>query len=142
MARRAHEQDALVGCFGGLKRTTADPGARHGDRKRQNEERLLMGAGWRDDDLVFCKVDGEPLNPDHFSREFVRRVARRELPHLSFDGLPHTWATSALEAGVHPKVVQERLGHSTISVTLDLSSHVTALRPWTCAQPVMPGRTS
>ncbi len=95
-------------------------------RKRQNEERLLIGTGWRENDLVFCKVDGEPLHPDHFSREFVRRVARWQFPKLSLQGLRHTWATLALKAGVHPKVVQERLGHSTIAITLDTYSHVTA----------------
>jgi integrase len=85
---------------------------------------MLMGEGWKGNDLVFCKVDGDPLHPDHFSREFVRRVARWEFPKLSLHGLRHTWATLALSAGVHPKVVQERLGHSTISITLDTYSHV------------------
>ena len=87
---------------------------------------MLMGAGWKDNDLVLCKVDGEPLHPDHFSRGFTRRVARFGLPKLSLHGLRHTWATLALKARVHPKVVQERLGHSTISITLDVYSHVTA----------------
>ena len=95
-------------------------------RKRQNEERLLLGTGWRNNDLVFCKVDGEPLNPDRFSREFTRRVTRFDLPKLSLHGLRHTWATVALKAGIHPKVVQERLGHATIGITLDTYSHVTA----------------
>ena len=47
-----------------------------------------------------------------------------KLPHLTVHWLRHTWATLALEAGVHPRVVQERLGHSTIAVTLDTYSHV------------------
>lgn len=75
---------------------------------------------------MFCKVDGEPLDPDRFSREFRRRIERYDLPKLSVHGLRHTWATLALEAGVHSKVVQERLGHSTIGITLDTDSHVTA----------------
>ena len=85
-----------------------------------------MGAGWTNHDLIFAKVDGEPLYPDHFSREFVRRVARWGFPKLSLHGLRHTWATLALRAGVHPKVVQERLGHSNIAITMDIYSHVTA----------------
>jgi integrase len=45
---------------------------------------------------------------------------------LTLHGLRHTWATLALQAGVHPKVVQERLGHATIGITLGPYSHVTA----------------
>lgn len=83
-----------------------------------------MGAGCADHDLVFAWPDGRPLHPERFSRSFVRLVARWRLPPLSVHGLRHTWATLALQAGVHPKVVQERLGHSTISVTMDIYSHV------------------
>lgn len=93
-------------------------------RKAQAAERLLIGAGWRDHDLVFCKVDGTPLHPERFSREFTRRSARLGLPTIRLHDLRHGWATMALAAGVHPKVVQERLGHSSISVTLDTYSHV------------------
>lgn len=95
-------------------------------RTRQLEERMLMGAGWTDHDLVFCKVDGYPFQPERVSREFDRRVLRWGLPKLTLHGLRHTWATLALQAGVHPRVVQERLGHSTIGITLDTYSHVTA----------------
>jgi integrase len=54
----------------------------------------------------------------------VRLVKRWGLPPLSVHGLRHTWATLALQSGVHPKVVQERLGHSSIAVTMDIYSHV------------------
>lgn len=94
-------------------------------RRRQLEERLLMGAGWRDHDLVFCRPTGEPYHPDRVSREFTRRVRRYDLPRIPVHGLRHTWATLALKAGVHPRVVQERLGHSTIAITLEIYSHVT-----------------
>jgi integrase len=94
-------------------------------RAAQAAERLQVGSGWRDHDLVFCKVDGEPLHPERVSREFDRRVERWDLPKLTLHGLRHTWATLALKAGVHPKVVQERLGHSTIGTTLGIYSHVT-----------------
>lgn len=96
-----------------------------GHRAKQAAERLQIGSGWRDHDLVFCKVDGEPLHPERASREFDRRVERWEFPKLTLHGLRHTWATLALKAGVHPKVVQERLGHSTIGTTLGIYSHVT-----------------
>jgi integrase len=94
-------------------------------RARQAMERLALGPGYCDHDLVFAKVTGEPLHPERFSREFDRRVERWSLPKMTLHGLRHTWATLALEAGVHPRVVQERLGHSAIAVTLQTYSHVT-----------------
>lgn len=64
------------------------------------------------------------LRPDAVSTTFLRRVARHSLPRLTLYGLRHTWATLALEQGIHPRVVQERLGHSTIAITLGIYSHV------------------
>ncbi len=95
-------------------------------RKRQTAERLQIGAGWQDLDLVFCRVDGAPLHPERFSRSFTDRVRQLGLPKIRLHDLRHGWATLALAAGVHPKVVQERLGHANISITLDTYSHVTA----------------
>lgn len=95
-------------------------------RRRQLEERMLLGAGWPDTGLVFTDPLGHPAHPEAFSKVFDRRVARWGLPHLTVHGLRHTWATLALVAGVHPRVVQERLGHSTIAITLQTYSHVTA----------------
>jgi integrase len=73
---------------------------------------------------VFARPDGRPWHPERFSRTFTEQVARHRMPPLSVHGLRHSWATLALQAGVHPKVVQERLGHSTIGITLDVYSHV------------------
>jgi integrase len=94
-------------------------------RRRQLEEKLLLGAGYRDHDLIFTKPTGEPLHPERVSREFDRRIERWALPRITLHGLRHTWATIALTRGVHPKIVQERLGHSVVGVTLDLYSHTT-----------------
>lgn len=58
------------------------------------------------------------------SEVFLRRVRRYGLPRITLKGLRHTWATVALEQGIHPRVVQERLGHSTIAITLGIYSHV------------------
>jgi integrase len=93
-------------------------------RARQIEERFRAGDAYAADDLVFCTRVGDPLHPKVASNLFRKAVARCEMPYLSVHGLRHTWATLALQAGVHPKVVQERLGHSTISITLDIYSHV------------------
>ena len=77
-----------------------------------------------EDDLVFENpITGEPLHPGLFSDAFDRRVRAAGVPRITFHGLRHTAASLALAQGVHPKVVQERLGHSSVAITLDLYSH-------------------
>jgi integrase len=93
-------------------------------RKRQFEERLAWGPAYQDQGLAFCREDGSPLWPRSFSRAFDRHAATASLPAIRLHDLRHTHATLALSAGVHPKVVQERLGHATIAITLDTYSHV------------------
>jgi len=92
-------------------------------RERQLLERSLMGDAYEDQDLVFCREDGTPLHPDGFSDAFVRHSKAAKLPRIRFHDLRHTHATLALAAGVHPKVVSERLGHASITITLDTYSH-------------------
>jgi integrase len=93
-------------------------------RKTMLEERLLVGPDFSDEGLVFHHPDGACLRPDAVSAQFVRRVGQYDLPRLPLHGLRHTWATLALEQGIHPRVVQERLGHSSIAITLGIYSHV------------------
>jgi integrase len=94
-------------------------------RARRAEERLLLGLGQASPtDLVFAEPNGDPLHPEATSKRFDRRAKRYGLPHIGVHGLRHTWATLALQSGVHPRVVQERLGHSSIAVTLGIYSHV------------------
>jgi integrase len=93
-------------------------------RVRMLEDRMLAGPDFEDRGLVFHHPDGSWLRPNSVSDAFLRRVARHGLPRLTLHGLRHTWATLALEDGVHPKVVQERLGHSTVAITLGIYSHV------------------
>jgi integrase len=95
-------------------------------RRRQNEERLWAGEAWSNtSDLVFTNEVGEAVHPSAFSYLFKSSVRRSGLPRIRLHDLRHTYATVALAAGVHPKIVSERLGHATIAVTLDLYSHVT-----------------
>jgi integrase len=106
---------------------TLDPGTvavLREHRRRMLAERLALGAEFTHRGLVFHGPDGDPLHPARFSREFTRAVDRTDLPRIQLHDLRHGWATMALSAGVHPKVVQ-RLGHSSITVTLDVYSHVT-----------------
>lgn len=112
----------------GRRTITLDPAtvaALREHRKRQAAERLQMGGGFTDHGLVFCHIEGGPLHPERFSRTFTDRSRQLGLPAIRLHDVRHTWATLALAAGVHPKVVQERLGHANISITLDVYSHVT-----------------
>jgi integrase len=93
-------------------------------RRGSVEHRMLVGPAFEDRGLVFHHPDGSSLRPDAVSAAFVRRVRAAGLPRLALKGLRHTWATLALERGIHPRVVQERLGHSTIAITLGIYSHV------------------
>ena len=93
-------------------------------RRRQKEERLAAGPAWMGSDQLFTNEDGSPIHPDRISKLFVQHVRECGLPTIRLHDLRHTAATLALTAGVHPKVVQERLGHANISVTLDTYSHV------------------
>lgn len=92
-------------------------------RKTQLEQRLMLALPYRDEDVVFSYPDGRPIDPDGLSQRFERHVRESGLPRIRFHDLRHTHATLALRAGVHPKVVQERLGHSSIAITLDTYSH-------------------
>ncbi|HYN35357.1 MAG TPA: site-specific integrase, partial [Actinomycetota bacterium] len=92
-------------------------------RAKQLEERIALGPDYADEDFVFCREDGAALSPQSFSRLFVRRCDSAGISRIRLHDLRHTFATLALEAGVHAKVVSEILGHSSISLTLDTYSH-------------------
>jgi len=93
-------------------------------RTLQLQERMAWGGDWQDHGLVFVREDGSPLNPSTIGQQLTVRARHAGLPHVRVRDLRHTYATLALEAGVHPKVVSERLGHANIGITLNLYSHV------------------
>ena len=86
---------------------------------------MRWGPAWADTGRVFTQPDGAELHPDSITRRLKRLVADAGRPWIKLHGLRHTHATLMLEAGVHIKVVQERLGHSSIAITGDVYSHVT-----------------
>ena len=93
--------------------------------KREQAEGLLrLGVRQGAETLVCARQDGEPKQPGSLTHEFTYLVGRAGIPRVRFHDLRHSHATQMLLAGVHPKIVQERLGHSTITVTMDLYSHV------------------
>ncbi|MDD5702948.1 MAG: tyrosine-type recombinase/integrase, partial [Dehalococcoidales bacterium] len=76
-------------------------------------------------ELVFCFVDGNrPYLPDSITHVWMELVKQHGLPGVRLHDVRHTHATLLLKQGIHPKVVQERLGHSRISTTLDTYSHI------------------
>jgi len=93
-------------------------------RVAQHAERLQIGPAYGDLDLIFPREDGSIWHPDAFGYRFGSLVKAAGIGHVRLHDLRHCCASLMLKSGVHAKVVSERLGHSTISITLDLYSHV------------------
>ena len=85
----------------------------------QERERAAWGPDYRDHALLFCWPDGRPLYPDTITERFGKLVESAGLPLIHLHDVRHTYATTALRAGVHPKIVSTRLGHATVAFTLD-----------------------
>ena len=96
-----------------------------GDYKtEQQAQAILLGKPLGDSGLVFSHPDGKPLDPGVVSHTFARVLRKSGLPHIRFHDLRHSHATLLLKAGIHSKIVSERLGHANIGITLDTYSHV------------------
>lgn len=111
----------------GYRRVALDPAtvaALRAHRSAQATERLAWGPAYSDEGLVFCREDGRGLHPDEISKHFSAAVGSLDVRRITLHGLRHSWASLALAAGVNPKVVSERLGHASVSFTLDVYSHV------------------
>lgn len=94
-------------------------------KRRQAVERIKLGEAWAPFDLVFCSVEGTPLSVPNITYRYFRPIlVAAELPRIRLYDLRHSCATLLLIAEENPKVVSERLGHSTIVLTLDTYSHV------------------
>ncbi len=91
---------------------------------RQESARLQAGEKWKERGLVFSGTSGQFLIPETVAKLFHRILSDLGFPYMRFHDLRHSAATILLTRGVHPKVVQEILGHSSISVTMDIYSHV------------------
>ena len=91
---------------------------------RQLDDADEWGDAWASEGHVFTRENGEPWHPDRITDLFGQAVKAAGVPHIRLHDLRHGWATLALGAGIHPKVVQERLGHANIAMTMDRYSHV------------------
>jgi integrase len=95
-----------------------------GHRKRQLEETMRLAGLYKDHGLIFASRVGTPVNPRNLIRRSFKPLLETAcLPEVRFHDLRHTCATLLLGRGVHPKIVQELLGHATIAMTLDTYSH-------------------
>ena len=92
-------------------------------RERQGKDAALLGLPLTDGTLVFGHADGSPRTPSTVTLAFRRLVQRLGLGHVRLHDLRHTMASLYLEQGVNPKTVAERLGHASVTITLDLYSH-------------------
>ena len=97
--------------------------ALHDQHARQEEQRQVLGPEWQENDLVFHSIKGTHLDPTNVHHRFEKALQAAGLPRVRVHDLRHTAATLALEQGVHPKIVQEMLGHQTYVITMDLYSH-------------------
>ncbi len=93
-------------------------------RADQELLRIQLGVSLNVDDFVFIRPNGSPVNPNAVTLAFKRIINKAGLRSIRIHDLRHTHATLMLKAGIHPKVVSERLGHANIGITLDIYSHV------------------
>jgi integrase len=92
-------------------------------RKVKEAECLMLGTSLKDSDMVFS-ILGKPLRPNTVTRAWGMLAAKAGVKVIRLHDARHTHASLMLKQGIHPKIVQERLGHSTIAITLDTYSHV------------------
>jgi integrase len=93
-------------------------------REQQEKIRQALDVTLTNDDLVFCHVNGTPLLPNSISHAWTKLACHTGLKGIRLHDARHTHASLMLKQGVHPKIVQERLGHASIQITLDTYSHV------------------
>ena len=90
----------------------------------QNMTKLALGAGFHDLGFVVRKENGEPYHPDSLTQKWERFTSANGLKHIRLHDLRHTCATMMISSGISAKVVQERLGHANVDITLNTYTHV------------------
>ena len=93
-------------------------------RLQYMEDALSYGRGFQNLNFVIRQEDGSPLHPDSMTRKWSRFLKEHDLPHIRLHDLRHSNATALILAGVNPRVVQQRLGHSDVNITLNTYTHV------------------
>ena len=95
-----------------------------GDAKAVYDDAALHTPGFKNLGYVLCKENGEPFHPDSVTQRWERFIAKHNLPQIRLHDLRHSNATALIAAGVSAKVVQHRLGHANVSITLNTYTHV------------------
>jgi integrase len=90
----------------------------------QTQDKLLFGKAYQDNNMIVATKDGRPMSQNSLNKSWQRALEQINVPRIRFHDLRHTHASLLLALGVHPKVVQERLGHANINITLDTYSHL------------------
>ncbi|MFC2024311.1 tyrosine-type recombinase/integrase [Chloroflexota bacterium] len=93
-------------------------------REKRALERVMLGKPLTGEDLVFSGAEGKPLLPNSVTHAWIKLVRRTGIKPIRLHDARHSHASLMLKQGTHPKVVQERLGHASIQITLDTYSHV------------------
>jgi len=93
-------------------------------QNKQEAQRAMLGIPIKEDDFIFSDLQGKPLLPNTVTHAWIKLVRRTGLKGIRLHDARHTHASLMLKQGVHPKIVQERLGHASIQITLDTYSHV------------------
>ena len=93
-------------------------------KEKQALEQAMLGIHLTSEDLVFSTLEGKPLRPNTITRAWTTLAARAGVKLIRLHDARHKHASLMLKQGIHPKIVQERLGHSSIQITLDIYSHV------------------
>ena len=93
-------------------------------KSRQNEDRLKMHNAYVNRDLVICRINGDFVSETYLRKTFIRLTEQAGLPRIRVHDLRHTHASLLLELGAQMKVIQEQLGHSTLSTTADVYTHL------------------
>ncbi|MCH7625801.1 MAG: site-specific integrase [Chloroflexi bacterium] len=93
-------------------------------RATQAELRLAAGELWQSRDFVFTNPDGSPISGERVSKDFAKIVRANDLPYLTLHGLRHTAASLMIAGNVHARAIADILGHSSISITMDVYGHL------------------
>lgn len=99
-----------------------------------DRERSAFGSAYPDHRLLMVNEEGRPLHPDTITARFNRLVDRAGIPHIRLHDVRHTYATLAMDLGIDPKMLSDRIGHANTSVTLQIYTHRSAGRDQTMAQ--------
>jgi integrase len=94
------------------------------NRSKQSAARRVAGTSWTERDFVFTSGTGQPLDQRNVLRVFRRALRRAKLPRMRFHDLRHSCASLLLAQHTDPRVIMETLGHSNISVTMNMYAHV------------------